>query len=128
MPTSYAQCITCVENGKAIAGVVYDGYNGVSISAHIWMEDGARPSREWYSAIFDYPFNRLCIGKIVGQVASSNAKACRLDEHFGFVEEARVRDYSEEGDMILYTMTYEQCRVLNSPSWAKVNQIVARAA
>lgn len=128
MPTVLAQCITCVEDNAPIAGVVYDNYNTTSIAAHIWVGKEFRPSREWYSAIFDYPFKRLGVRKIIGQVISNNDAAMRLDTHFGFVEEARVTDYSEDGSLILYTMTPEQCRILNSPAWARVNEKIARVA
>ncbi len=127
-PTVLAQCITCVVAGKPVAGVVYDGYTGKSIAAHIWIAKGVIPSKDWYAAIFDYPFNRLQVHKVVGEVVSNNVSASRLDKHFGFVEEARIKEYSEDGDLILYTMTRAQCRVLNSPRWAKVTEIVRRVA
>lgn len=124
IPTPFVQSITCVKDGKPIAGVVYDNYNTVSIAAHIWIAHGAVPSRQWYAAIFDYPFNRLQVSKIIGQVVEGNPEAVRLDSHFGFVEEGRIKDHSPDGDLILYTMTKAQCRVLNSPRWKKVADIV----
>jgi uncharacterized metal-binding protein len=66
VPTGVAQCILCLENGVPIAGVVYDGYNVKSITCHIWIEKGKIPSKEWYAAIFDYPFNALKVTKLVG--------------------------------------------------------------
>jgi RimJ/RimL family protein N-acetyltransferase len=128
VPSVVAQCITCVEEQKPIAGVIYDNYQVKSISAHIWVDTDYFPSREWYGAIFDYPFNRLGVTKIIGQVFSKNEAAMRLDQHFGFTEEGRITDYSEEGSLILYTMTKDQCRILNSPKWARVVDKVARAA
>ena len=118
-PSATAQCIVCTDDGKPIAGVVYDGYNVSSVSAHIWLDAERVPTREWYAAIFDNPFNRLGVKKIIGQINSNNDEAIRLDKHFGFVEEARITDYSEDGDLVIYTMTKDQCRVLNSPLWAR---------
>jgi RimJ/RimL family protein N-acetyltransferase len=127
-PSPLAQCIMCVEeDGRPVAGVLYDCYNGQTIHAHIWVDAEKLPSREWYCAIFDYPFHRLKIKKIVGQVKSSNSQAISLDEHFGFEREAEVTDYYDDGaSLLVYTMTYEQCRILNSKAWAKVRAIVAR--
>lgn len=116
-PTSYAQTIVCLDDGLPIAGVIYDCYNTVGITAHLWIAEGKVPSREWYCAIFDYPFNRLKVKKISGQVASGNRAACELDEHMGFVKEAVIKDYVRDGDLIIYTMTREQCKILNSPLW-----------
>lgn len=126
-PTTLAQCITCCdESGKPLAGVVFDDYNGSIVNAHINIID--RPSREWYVVIFDYCFARLGVTKIIAQVLSANIKSCKLVEHFGFVEEARIRNYSCDSDLMMYTMTKDQCRVLNSPSWDKVARLVRSAA
>lgn len=127
-PSNMAQCIACVDDHGPIAGAIYDGYNGKSIAAHIAIVEGKVPSRLWYGAIFDYPFNRLGVHKILGQVASNNARARALDEHFGFVLEGVIKDYSNDGDLILYTMTKEQCRVLNSPRWNKTSETIRRVA
>lgn len=127
--TSVAQCIVCADDdGMPVAGVVYDSFNGATVHAHIWVDAERRPCREWYSAIFDYPFNRLGVRKIIGQVNSGNGDARKLDEHFGFVLEAEIKDYYEEGtSLLVYTLTKEQCRILNAPGWRKVNQQIARA-
>jgi len=127
-PTRLAQCIVCVEDGRPIAGAVYDGYNGVSISAHVWMDAERKPSREWFACILDYPFNRLQVKKLVGQVAENNLEARKFDEHLGFVEEARIKDYSEDGDLIIYTMTRDMCHILNSPRWESTVAHIRRVA
>jgi len=119
VPTVYAQCIACVENGSPIAGAIYDCYNGAGITAHLWIAEGKVPSREWFAAIFDYPFNRLQVRKISGQVASTNTAACALDENMGFVKEAVIKNYISDGDLYIYTMTREQCKILNSPLWQR---------
>jgi len=129
VPSARAQCIMCVESeaGAPIAGVAYDGYNGQVIMAHIWIDKGRKPSKEWLAAIFDYPFNKLMVVKIVGQVRSSNAAALEIDKHFGFEHEARITDFYGNGDSLeVLTMTRSQCMILNSPLWAKVVDRVAR--
>lgn len=128
-PTANAQTIVCVDadSGRPLAGVIYDAYNGATIMAHIWIEEGERPGKEWFAAIFDYPFNRLGVFKIVGQVNSANSDAIQLDTHFGFELECKVQGFYEGGgDLLVYTMQRHQCRVLNSPLWAKVIDRVSR--
>lgn len=127
-PSSLAQCIMCTEDdGRPVAGVLYDFFNGQTVHAHIWVDPEKLPTREWFCAIFDYPFHRLKIKKIIGQVKSSNKEAVELDEHFGFTREAEIKDYYDDGSSLLvYTMTYEQCHILNSKAWAKVRALVAR--
>jgi RimJ/RimL family protein N-acetyltransferase len=115
-----AVCIVCAkQDGEPVAGVIFDGYNGSIIHAHIWV--GGAASREWMAAIFDYPFTQLGVTKIIGQVRESNDEARKLDEHFGFHLEAKVEDYfPDEVALLVYTMTRQQCRVLNSPQWSGV--------
>ena len=118
-PSALAVCIVATEmDGTPVAGVIYDGYNGASIQCHIWV--GGKPHREWWAAIFDYPFHQLKVKKIIGQVREKNLEARKLDEHFGFHLEAKVADYYEDGALLVYTMTPEQCRVLTRPEWASV--------
>lgn len=127
-PSPVAQSITCLDDTRPGAGVIYDNYNSVSVCCHIWVAPGFRPSREWYGAIFDYPFNKLGVRKLVGQVAERNKSAAKLDEHFGFVKEAVIKDFSPDGDLIIYTMTRDQCRVLNAPMWSRTTQNLGRVA
>ena len=127
-PTMFAQCIVCMEDGEPIAGATYDCYTGVSITAHLWIAEGKVPSREWYAAIFDYPFNRLRVKKLGGQVPSTNLPSLRLNRHFGFVEEAVIKDWIQGGDLVIFTMTKEQCRVLNSPAWKRHVALVESVA
>lgn len=129
VPSARAQCIMCVESetGQPIAGVAYDGYNGCIVMCHIWIDKGRKPSKEWIAAIFDYPFNKLVVKKIVGQVRSSNSAALEIDKHFGFEFEARITDFYDNGDSLeVLTMTRSQCAILNSPLWAKVVDKVSR--
>lgn len=121
MPSNVAQAITCIEDGLVIAGVIYDVYNGASVQAHIWIDAEHTPSKEWYVAIFDYPFNQLKVKKIMGQVKGSNEEALNIDSRFGFVTEAVIEDYYEEGvPLHILSMKKDQCMVLNSPKWRKV--------
>jgi RimJ/RimL family protein N-acetyltransferase len=129
VPSARAQCIMCVEGegGAPIAGVAYDGYNGHIIMAHIWIDKGRKPSKEWIAAIFDYPFNKLGVKKIIGQVRSGNAAALEIDGHFGFEFEARISNFYGTGESLeVLTMTREQCKILNSPLWAKTVARVSR--
>ena len=125
-PTALAQCIVCRDGKNILAGAVFDYYNGSTVSAHIFVS--GVPSKEWFVAIHDYPFNALNVRKIVGQVSSLNSGARSLDEHLGFSEEARVKDYFGLGDdMIIYTMTKQQSVVMNSPRWKSIRDQIIEA-
>ena len=118
-PATGQQLIGCIDGNELIAAGICEEYNQVSLHVHIWIKEGRLPCREWYAAIFDYPFNQLKVHKIIGRVVESNVGASRLDENFGFVLEATIKGGSPYGDFNYYTMTRDQCKILNSKLWAK---------
>jgi len=125
LPSVGATSISWVVGGVAVAGAVFDSFTGKSITAHIWVKERTAVSKLWFAAICDYPFNQLGVTKVIGKVDSNNLRAIHIDEHMGFELEAVIGDYSDEGDMLLYTMVKSQCRMLNSPLWARVIRRVA---
>jgi RimJ/RimL family protein N-acetyltransferase len=102
------------QNGEIIAGVLFDQYNGRSACMHVAAVPGARWMTKGYLWVcFDYPFNQLKLNKILGLVDSTNLPARRFDEHLGFQLECCVKDAGRDGDLLIYTMTKQQCRHLN---------------
>lgn len=99
-------------DGKLIAGVVYDNYLGGSICIHVASEGSHWLTRDFLRAVFGYPFNQLQVRKLIGPVDSDNFEARRFDEHLGFIPEAVLKDAGRHGDLILYSMTRQQCRFL----------------
>lgn len=106
--TADAVCIAEFEGTSPISGVILDAYNGKSIHAHIWIAPGRKPSRLWYVAVFHYLFEQLKVENIIGTVPSSNKRARKLDEHFGFKLHTSIPNYYENGDdMLLYICTVD---------------------
>jgi RimJ/RimL family protein N-acetyltransferase len=108
-PTS-ATAIGLERDGKLIAGVIFDHWNGRSIAMHVAGEGGHWMTRDYAKACFGYAFNQLKVNKILGFVDSENHAARRYDEHLGFVLEGVIRDAGKNGDLLIYSMTPEQCR------------------
>jgi len=106
------QAIGQVTDGKFVIGVLYNGYTGSSISIHSRCDIPATVSREFYWAIFNYPFNVLKVKRLTGLVSTANLKAQKLDEHLGFERETVIKDYFPDGDGIVYIMRPENCRFL----------------
>ena len=106
--------IGLAENGRLIAGVVYESYHpGASVAMHV----AAEPGKIWanYDNLkvwFEYPFKQLGVNKVIAPVRSTNEHACRFNEHLGFILEARVSEAIPDGDLWIYTMTKNQCRFL----------------
>lgn len=104
-------CIGEVRNEGFIAVSGFENYLGRSMMIHIAIEGWV--GKVFPRAVFGYAFDCVGVHKLIGPVDSANVKALKLNAHLGFVEEARIRDAGRYGDMIMLTMTREQCRVLN---------------
>lgn len=102
--------------GHLIAAVMYDSYTGASINMHLTLRPGAivTPQFLWYS--FHYPFNELKVNKVLGFVNEENQKALSLYERLGFIEEHRIAQASPGGDLVVISMTRQQCRFLGVPN------------
>jgi RimJ/RimL family protein N-acetyltransferase len=101
-------------DGELVAGVLYEGWNGVNI----WMHVGAVPGKRWMTReylryCFYYPFVELGCRRVSGYVEASNESARRFDEHLGFRQEAILKGAATDGgDVISYVMWRDECRYL----------------
>ena len=102
--------IGLVKDGKIIAGVLYENWNGRSIMAHMGIEGRLTPA--FIGAVFDYAYNVCNVDKVILPVGSTNAKSIKLVENMGFAKEGRIADASPEGDIVIYTLKKADCRFL----------------
>lgn len=99
---------------EILAVVAYESYNKVNIVGHIAAVPGRRwLDREFLWYCFYYPFVQLGCKRITGLVASNNLEARKFDENLGFTLEATLKDAHPEGDLLVYSMTKDQCRWLH---------------
>lgn len=99
-------------DGRLVAGVLYEGFNGRNLWMHVAAEPGARwLVRDYLRACFAYPFAVCGVDRVSGYVNESNAPARRFNEHLGFREEARLRGAAPDGgDVIIFAMWRQDCR------------------
>lgn len=100
--------------GRLIAGIAFDNYNVASTQIHV----AALPGKNWISKellwqVFSYPFHRLQVKKLIGLVGSTNEEALRFDLSLGFQLEATLKDAYPDGDLLILSMTQDQCRWLD---------------
>jgi len=100
------------QDGKLIAGVLYDHYNGKSIAMHVAGEGKRWLNREYLWFCFNYVFEQAGVSKVLGMVSSANEQALKFDRHLGFVHEATIKDACKDGDLLILTMTKDQCQWL----------------
>ncbi len=111
-----------LEHKQAIvAGVIYEQWNGRSLVAH--MAASGRLTPAYVAAIFDYAYNVCGVHKVILPVASQNLRSGKFVRKLGFREEARIRDASPEGDIILYTLKKQDCRFLGEKFRGKIRYV-----
>lgn len=106
-----------------IAGVLFDSYNTRSVCMHVAATGAGWLNREYLKVCFDYPFNQLKVNKILGLVDSTNMQARKFDEHLGFQLEATIKDAGKFEDLLIYSMTRQQCRYLKEMEGKNGRQI-----
>jgi len=97
-------------NGALVAGVIVDHFNGASACLHVAGDGKNWLTREFLYCVFDYAFRQLNLNVVMGLVPSWNTQALRFDKHLGFVEQCRIPGAVPNGDLVILTMTREQCR------------------
>jgi RimJ/RimL family protein N-acetyltransferase len=102
------------ENGSLIWGVYYNMYHGRSMAIHVASEPGKKFTREFLRFTFAYPFYQLKVHKLIGLVDEANIEARKFDENLGFKLETRIKDASPGGDLLIYTMTADECRFIRN--------------
>lgn len=105
-----SQAIGLLRAGEIVAGIVYEGWNGRSITAHLVIRRYV--TRAFLRVISEYPFKQLGAWKVIAPVFSDNAAGIRAMPKIGFIEEARILNAQPGGDIVLFTLTQSNCRYL----------------
>lgn len=119
------EAIGLEREGKMIAGVVYEGWNGASFQCHIAVEGLMTPA--YLAAIFHYPFVHCGAKKILVPVAETNERSKKFVENLGFRLEHRLLDAHPDGSILLYSMTPDQCRFIGEKYGQKISLAAAVA-
>lgn len=105
------QAIGLEEDGKLIAGVVYNLYSGADIAMHVAGE-GRWLRGEFTHAAFGYPFLQLKTRRVSSYTASRNETSIRLQIGLGFEYEGRMRHALPDDDVLIFGLLKEHCRYL----------------
>lgn len=105
-------CFSTHEDGEILGGFALTGYMGLAMSIHMAARDKRWFSRELAWLAFHYPFVQLGVRKMIAPVRSDNSHSMMLCRRFGWQEEARLRDLFPGADLVILTMTKDQCRWL----------------
>ena len=101
-----------MRDGKLIAGVVYDNYNGNNIIGTIAID--SPPTAKFWTSVFRYAFETLDCLRITAYVEERNEKSIKLLKKMGFEKESVLEMAAEDGtDVIIFRMWKAGCRMLN---------------
>jgi hypothetical protein len=104
-------CIGQEVDGVLAAVVGFCSFMPKACQMHIAAVDEVNWSnRDFLWAVFDYPFNKLGVSVILGQVCADNESALKLNRHLGFKVIAEIPDAHMEGDLVIMAMRREDCR------------------
>lgn len=107
-------CIGQEVNGNLVAVVGYCSFMPKACQMHVAAVDEVNwASKDLLWAVFDYPFNKLGVSVILGQICASNTDAIRLNRHLGFKVVAEIADAHMDGDLVIMAMRKEDCRWLD---------------
>ena len=97
---------------ELVAAAVYEGFNGQNMWVHLCGVPGKRwMTREFLHAGFGYPFLVCGVRRLSGYVNANNLEARRLNEHFGYRQEAVLAGAAPDGgDVLIYVMQREDCK------------------
>lgn len=117
-----AVAIGQLRDGKLIAGVVYDNYNGNNVIGAITVS--APPTRQFWWAICSYAFEALGCNRITAYVEEANTKSHNLLKRMGFESEGKMEKAGADGgDITIYRLWKKDCRMLNwGPNHVQENQ------
>lgn len=108
---------TCFANvtdvGKVLGGVLFTNYEYASVQIHVAGFDDRWLSRHLLFTAFDFAFNELKVVKILAMMKSTNKKALAFNRNLGFIDEAVIADVFVDADMVIRSMTKEQCKFLD---------------
>lgn len=111
--SQYANIIAEIEDGVPIAVILFDDYNHYSMTCHLWIREGKRPSRCFYWAAHDYPFSQAGVEKVFVYPSSRNARVLKMLKH-GWKFVTKIPDFYAEGnDALVYSITQDDAEFLN---------------
>jgi hypothetical protein len=101
------------QDGKIIAGIVFNNFNTSNATAHIAVLKPSKAFLKLLEHAADYAFNLCKLKRLTGLVEMSNRKALALDKHIGWEEEFVMRSAAADGgDLQVFVLWPDKCRWL----------------
>jgi L-amino acid N-acyltransferase YncA len=109
------EVVGLVRDGKVLGGVVFEDYTGPCIRAHIALSSPRVPSRKLFTTAVGYAYNQLGVQKMLAMIASNNLASLKMCLRLGFKAEAIIKGVFEDSDLVIMSMTREDCAFIPKP-------------
>lgn len=116
-PATEYSSIGVMDDGRIVAGAVFEGYNGRNMLVHMAIDEPVA-ALSLFKAIARYAFGQLGLSRLTLTAESSNIRAVRLHEKLGAVVEGRLFGAGRDGDDILISRLTPDCKL-----WRRWNGI-----
>lgn len=105
--------IGVARDGIIIGAAVFNNYTGADIHVHA-VSNGKKSwlTREFLWFVHYYAFHQVGVRRITGFIWESNTSAVELAKRLGAELEARLSDAADDGDVLIFKMTKNQCKWL----------------
>ena len=105
--------IAHVKDGQIVAACGYSHYTGDEVSIHIASDQTRRSvTKEFLNCVFEYPFQQLKVKRLYGWVPTQFPDCIKFCLKLGFTVDRVLKDTEIAGDVVIFSMTPEQCRWL----------------
>ena len=104
-----------VEESKLVAGLVFYDSNGAHCMVNIALENKHFPIGLLKTGL-EYVFSQLKLKRLTFTVSSSNIRSQSLCLKLGAIHEATLRDADLSGDVLIYALFPENCKI-----WSRIN-------
>ena len=108
------QCLAFMDKDKLVGVVVYFSYRHPSIEAAIFCDDPRWAlNRDMIAEVIAYPFVQLGCKRITALVDKHNKRSRKMVRRLGFVEEGKLRQGADKGDVFIYGLLPNEYRLRN---------------
>lgn len=97
---------------ELLGGVIFRNYRKNSIEVHMAGFDPYWITRNMVWAISGYVFVQLKCLKALAFIEETNASSLAIAKKVGFIEDARIRDACDDGDLLILSLHKDDCRHL----------------
>lgn len=107
-----SQAIGLEREGSLVAGVVFEGWNGVCSRVHFAVDDKAYLTRQFLWFIGHYGFDQLGAKKLIVFIDIDNKGSLRITKRMGFEEVTVLEGVTKSGGLVIKTLTKEQYKYM----------------